>query len=140
MITNHPLFTPGILSNIPSPKYIPVYSNHFHACNAAASPHFDCCVLQSSLYLLSCRSSLYQVFVIGLVYVVLRVQDGLYHTLLGPFPKLDCSKTKRVPRPNDIRTSSESSRRDICNASFLTLTDTAGSVGLSSTGSRPRSV
>ena len=48
------------------------------------------------------------------------VDDGIYHTPLGRFSKLDCSTTKRVPIPNDK--SSESSRRDVSNAGFLAPT------------------
>ena len=39
MVSRHPLATPGIFSNIPSPKCI---LNDFHACNPAVWPHFDC--------------------------------------------------------------------------------------------------
>ena len=42
------------------------------------------------------------------------VHDGVYHTPLGEFSKLDCSTTKRVSISNDA--SSESSRRDVSNA------------------------
>ena len=45
------------------------------------------------------------------------VYDGVHHTPLGRFSKLDCSTTKRVPIPND--TSSESSRRDVSNADLF---------------------
>ena len=47
----------------------------------------------------------------------IRRYDGVDHTHLERFPKLDCSTTtKRVPAPND--TSSESSRREVSDADF----------------------
>ena len=58
VITKHPLVTLGIFFQHPLPQIYTSVLNHFHACNAAASPHFDC-VLESSLYLLFCRWNLY---------------------------------------------------------------------------------
>ena len=56
------------------------------------------------------------------------VDDGIYHTPLGRFSKLDCSTTKRVLIPNG--TYSARSRRNVSNAVFFG-TDTIPTVEIS---------
>ena len=65
------------------------------------------------------------------------VYDGVYHTHLGRFSELDCSKIKRVPIPND--TSSESSWRDVSNVDLFG-TGTVSAVKISGMENRPRGV
>ena len=65
--------------------------------------------------------------------------DGVYHASLGPFPKLDCSATKRVPVPILNDTSSEGSGRDDSGTVFFG-TDTILSVEISTMENRPRGV
>ena len=62
-----------------------------------------------------------------------------YDTPLGRFSKLDCSTTKRVPTPNAIYTSSESSRRDVSSADLYGADTTANTaVEISTMDNRPR--
>ena len=48
---------------------------------------------------------------------MITVYDGVHHTPLGRFSKLDCSTIKIVSIPND--TFSESSRRDVSGADLF---------------------
>ena len=66
--------------------------------------------------------------------VTYTVHDGVYHTPLRRFPKLDSSATKRVPIPNG--TSSESSRREVSNAELFG-TDTISTMETSTMENRP---
>ena len=74
--------------------------------------------------------------------VPVTLYDGVYHTPLDRFPKLDCSATKRVPMPND--TSSESSRRDVFNGDLYgtggTVPTVTTTVEISTMENRPRGV
>ena len=62
----------------------------------------------------------------------------VYHTPLGRFSKIDCPKTTRASIPID--TSSESSRRDVSNASLLGIDTIPTAVETSTMENRPRGV
>ena len=52
------------------------------------------------------------VFIATTISIIIHLAWLIYHTPPGSFFELDCSTTKRVPIPNSLCMSSESSRRD----------------------------